>query len=1368
MAEVKNAFIKSKMNKDLDARLLPSGEYRNAINAQISRSEGADVGALENVLGNKLVFDFEPGVANLTTIGSFVDEVSNIIYVFLTDNTTDSYNTTGVGSNHFIYKLNPSTSPATATKLVEGAYLNFSTNFPIHGVNLLEELLFFTDNRNQPRKINVNNFNIANYYITEDQISVAKYNPYESISLWQENASTAGEYETTMKDVVSLAYPNGGTCKTVAITSLSSFPVTDASFGDGIYIKAGDIVKKIDSTGNIVPVTSGVVITVVSYTKATKVLQVNSAITLATATTLVINANPYYQSSYNGDPNFLTDKFVRFSYRFQFDDGEYSIMAPFTQPAFVPKQDGYFLNTETSVGDQQQTFESTVVDFMENKVNKINLRIPLPSTKSNLKSTFHVTNLDILYKESDALAVQVIATVPIDTDFTGTETIFDYEYQAQKPYKTLPEKDIVRVYDKIPVKALSQEIISNRVVYGNFQDKHTPPATLDYNVNVTEKSAFNLQTGSASQVGALVSGTSINIGTVVGNIVVGSKITGSGIPTGTTVITTTPSSGTPTNITVSQTVTSSVATDFIFTPAGEDSVTTSIIEYPSSSVKTNRNYQIGVVLSDKFGRQSTTILSNNKTAVVTESQTYIGSTLYSPYIDSGTNPATWPGNSLKVLFNEAIQATPNPSQNYPGVYNGDAASVDYNPLGWYSYKIVVKQQEQEYYNVYTAGALKGNPTAVTEDLSNSSIVLINDNINKVPRDLNEVGPTDRTFRSSVQLFGRVENIIAPPVGGTPAYSNIGNQQYYPGQRSFTTNTIEDLFDSFDVAASLVNKIDCAIYKFEGAVGTEVAYVACGNEPNITIWTAAVGDLETEVCANTIPGPSINSGSPTITLQPNSCKVNIPITSTDNPFHAFFRAESDPFIAYMTTSQIGSQQFGVVNTAAKPFITVENLAILETEPTESRLDIFWETSTAGLVNELNNLILNDTGGGSGFSDFNSGNFTEAAGGVDATRNVLSSNFSLVDNLGGVLDPTSYSSFLFTLDTVTSNSGQDNTSYFDLYKPIAGPANANIWNIKINDAFLNNIFYRQGSGNVSTSTSVWTFAFSWTLTDTAGDVTTGSSSKIVEMGNEPPVIYEFDGTTVATTPQNISIDFASTAVIKTLVARNGAYDGSTGIKNANTGTQLVWSLTAKKAVNGTEGDSTSLFTLQTPTVTSTQSQVKWNWNATGANIGYIVTIRVTDANDQDPNEKVDEIKYNISSGTVSTVQNMKWVGDSSCGGAEFLPCIITITGNANAAYNGYYIFADPFEDLPVVNGNVTLNWTGAYKGVDVNNVECGREATGYGGLMFSTNYATVFSYWDGNNSSQDCSGCGQGSGSEVYGGTPSYPITVDVTNISFNFI
>ena len=72
MAEVKNAFIKSKMNRDLDARLLPNGEYREGFNIQVSKSEGADVGALENVLGNQQLVDFKSlsGIStNLQTIG---------------------------------------------------------------------------------------------------------------------------------------------------------------------------------------------------------------------------------------------------------------------------------------------------------------------------------------------------------------------------------------------------------------------------------------------------------------------------------------------------------------------------------------------------------------------------------------------------------------------------------------------------------------------------------------------------------------------------------------------------------------------------------------------------------------------------------------------------------------------------------------------------------------------------------------------------------------------------------------------------------------------------------------------------------------------------------------------------------------------------------------------------------------------------------------------------------------------------------------------------------------------------------------------------------------------------------------------------
>jgi hypothetical protein len=160
MGEVKNAFIKSKMNKDLDARLLPSGEYRNAINTQVSKSEGAGVGSLENALGNGLVVDFFTltGVNGLTSIGSLANELNDTMYIFLTNNpilpvvppriNEQDYNKDG---KNFIIAYNTLTNASSI--LVQGAFLNFSTLNKIYGINVLENLLFWTDNRNQPRKI---------------------------------------------------------------------------------------------------------------------------------------------------------------------------------------------------------------------------------------------------------------------------------------------------------------------------------------------------------------------------------------------------------------------------------------------------------------------------------------------------------------------------------------------------------------------------------------------------------------------------------------------------------------------------------------------------------------------------------------------------------------------------------------------------------------------------------------------------------------------------------------------------------------------------------------------------------------------------------------------------------------------------------------------------------------------------------------------------------------------------------------------------------------------------------------------------------------------------------------------------------------
>ena len=52
MSELRRTFTSGKMNKDLDERLVPEGEYRDAVNIEVSTSENSDMGAIQSVMGN--------------------------------------------------------------------------------------------------------------------------------------------------------------------------------------------------------------------------------------------------------------------------------------------------------------------------------------------------------------------------------------------------------------------------------------------------------------------------------------------------------------------------------------------------------------------------------------------------------------------------------------------------------------------------------------------------------------------------------------------------------------------------------------------------------------------------------------------------------------------------------------------------------------------------------------------------------------------------------------------------------------------------------------------------------------------------------------------------------------------------------------------------------------------------------------------------------------------------------------------------------------------------------------------------------------------------------------------------------------------
>ena len=120
------------------------------------------------------------------------------------------------------------------------------------------------------------------------------------------------------------------------------------------------------------------------------------------------------------------------------------------------------------------------------------------------------------------------------------------------------------------------------------------------------------------------------------------------------------------------------------------------IELPNHTLKQNRTYQVGVVLVDRYGRASNVILNNPDNL-----GTGKNSTIYAPYVDFD-NPAlsTFFGKTLEIAVRSKVPAT-DTKPNYPGLYSST------NPLGYYTYRLVVKQQEQDYYNVYTPGALAG-------------------------------------------------------------------------------------------------------------------------------------------------------------------------------------------------------------------------------------------------------------------------------------------------------------------------------------------------------------------------------------------------------------------------------------------------------------------------------------------------------------------------------------------------------------------------------------------------------------------------------------------------------------------------------------
>ena len=305
MTKIQRNFAKGRMNKSIDERLLPNGEYTDALNVRLGSTEQSEIGSVEVSKGNSQLSTLKfpqttvvnvapiPNVSpqNISSdavcLGSYADEPNETIYWFLHDPswsgiiassitgslpTCDmivSYNTVSDVVNYHVISIWDGQGTTSTTYQTT---LNFQPDRLITGINKIGDLLFFTDDFNPPRFINVT----KNYLypgnlsaaisatnpvdqFTAEEIMVIKKPPTESPIL--ELSSTAVDDGYLHDRFICFAYRYRYEDKEYSATSQFSSPAFipepfsvsgDTALNDGMLNSISTVTVKFNTGGPLV------------------------------------------------------------------------------------------------------------------------------------------------------------------------------------------------------------------------------------------------------------------------------------------------------------------------------------------------------------------------------------------------------------------------------------------------------------------------------------------------------------------------------------------------------------------------------------------------------------------------------------------------------------------------------------------------------------------------------------------------------------------------------------------------------------------------------------------------------------------------------------------------------------------------------------------------------------------------------------------------------------------------------------------------------------------------------------------------------------------------------------------------------------
>ena len=532
MAEFVHVFQAGRMNKDLDERLVPNGEYRDALNLDLANSDASDVGAMQNIAGTIQLRSkvgtgatwtggYIDAMTNPVCIGSYRDDINERIYWFIASDNISA-----------IAEYDQVKNEVSPVLVDTAGILNFSADYLITGINILDKFLFWTDDQTEPKKINIEKFKTGSTdFITqtkipkwdadqnnynanlsgqpdfvETDITVIKLSPLNAPTFTAANskfgnniigtgttpATTRFNYDdlynfTYIPDTISFptryaSYPtygeyletieSGGNYLDSSFNDAVNNPNYDATYGwNGLVTFITDqLVTVWDTEDNDIVVLEGefdnefgqvenyalqIKITQISNTEITGQIQAISTDIIRNVDAEGVSVPILWEVTLQEKDPMFEYVFPRFAYRWKYIDNEYSCFSPFSEVAFIGDEFEYVSSNGYNVG-------------MTNNIRKL-------AIQSLQWGSEEVDELDILYKESNSTAIYVVDTLKLKdyVPYTLTPLPTSYNINTELITKLVESNQILRPWDNVPRKAKSQEIIGNRIVYGNYLQNYT-------------------------------------------------------------------------------------------------------------------------------------------------------------------------------------------------------------------------------------------------------------------------------------------------------------------------------------------------------------------------------------------------------------------------------------------------------------------------------------------------------------------------------------------------------------------------------------------------------------------------------------------------------------------------------------------------------------------------------------------------------------------------------------------------------------------------------------------------------------------------------------------------------------------------------